>query len=161
MLATTTDPAKLPLLSGRGALPVDTASDDLVAQAMRATGGAGVDLVVDHVGGALLDDLVAAAGLGATIIQVGRLGGRRAALDLDRLAYRRVRLVGTTFRTRRGAEHRAAIAADLRERLLPAIASGRVRAHVHEVFPADRADAARDLLRGGGATGKVVLSYGG
>ena len=157
VLATTTSAAKQDLLADRGALSVNTASDDLVAQVLRATGGTGADLVIDHVGGDLLDDLVAATRIGATIIQVGRLAGRRAALDLDRLAYRRVHLVGTTFRTR-GIAHRAAIATGLRTRLLPAIASRRIRAHVHRVFSFDQARTALDLLRSGRPAGKVVLS---
>ncbi|WP_143539648.1 hypothetical protein [Saccharopolyspora spinosa] len=53
-------------------------------------------------------------------MQAGRPGGRSSTIDVDRLGYRRVRLVGTTFRTRGDAEH-ARIAGDISFRLLPAV----------------------------------------
>ncbi|MGP4017018.1 quinone oxidoreductase family protein [Saccharopolyspora sp. 5N708] len=159
VLATTTSARKELLLTTRGAQAVNTRTDDLAETVLAATRGAGVDLVIDHVGGALLDGCIAATRLGGTVVQVGRTGGHTSTIDVDRLAYRRVRLIGTTFRTR-GDTERARIAEDIRTRLLPAVADERIRPHVHRVLPLDQASRALTELAEAASTGKLVLDFG-
>lgn len=159
VLGTTTSTGKELLITTRGAQAINTRSDDLAATALAATGGEGVDLVIDHVGGALLDQCIAATRIGGTVVQVGRMGGRTSTIDTDRLAYRRIRLVGTTFRTR-GDDDRARIADGIRTRLLPAVADGLIRAQVHRVLPVARAHEALTELAESGSAGKIVLDFG-
>src|SRR4029453_18991132 len=98
VIATTTSPAKAPALRAIGAdLVVDPTTDDLPAAVAGATDGAGADVVIDHVGGERFGDLLAATRIQGTIINVGRLAGPRASVDLDRLSFRRLRILGTTF----------------------------------------------------------------
>ncbi|MEV0705139.1 zinc-binding dehydrogenase [Saccharopolyspora sp. NPDC050389] len=159
VFATTTSPQKELLLTARGAQAINTRVDDLAATVIAATGGAGVDLVIDHVGGPLLDECIAASRIGGTVVQVGRAGGPVSVIDVDRLAYRRVRLLGTTFRTR-GTADRARIAEGIRTRLMPAVADRRIRPHVHLVLPAAQARQALDELADAGSAGKIVLDFG-
>ncbi|ANY08812.1 zinc-binding dehydrogenase [Pseudonocardia sp. HH130630-07] len=154
VLATTTSEVKRDALRAAGAQAV-VGTGGLAAAMRDATGGAGVDVVLDLVGG---DHLAAALGglrIGGTAVQIGRLAGPAATLDLDTLSFRRLRLIGTTFSVR-SADERAAVAAAVVP-VLDLVADGRVRATVDRVVPA--ADAARvpDLLRSGGAVGKIVL----
>ncbi|MGW1678322.1 quinone oxidoreductase family protein [Saccharopolyspora sp. NPDC002376] len=158
IFATTTSPQKELLLTARGARAVNTRSEDLAETVLAATDGRGVDLVIDHVGGALLDACIAATRIGGTVVQVGRASGPVSTIDVDRLAYRRVHLIGTTFRTR-GTDARANIAEAIRTHLLPAVADHRIRAHVHEVLPLAQADRARAELAAPGSAGKVVLDF--
>ncbi|MER6992382.1 zinc-binding dehydrogenase [Saccharopolyspora hirsuta] len=158
VFATTTSPQKELLLTARGARAVNTRSTDLAETVLAATGGRGVDLVVDHVGGALLDACIAATRIGGTVVQVGRASGPVSTIDVDRLAYRRVHLIGTTFRTR-GADDRARIAQAIRTHLLPAVADGRVRPHVHEVIALAQAARARAELATPTSAGKIVLDF--
>ncbi|GAB2665982.1 NAD(P)H-quinone oxidoreductase [Saccharopolyspora gloriosae] len=153
---TTTRAQAPPELAGRGLRVITGGIGGLrgaVADGLRA------DLIVDHTGGDWLDELIAATRIGGTIMQVGRLAGRRAALDLDRLALRRVRIVGTTFRTR-DDEQRAAIAAAIRRDLSAAVDSGEITPVVARTVPFAEADRAVELLRGGGLVGKVVVLFG-
>jgi NADPH2:quinone reductase len=59
-----------------------------------------VDVIVDNVGAPVLAGNLAAAAVGGRIVQVGRLGGGKAEIDLEEVARKRLRLVGVTFRTR-------------------------------------------------------------
>ncbi len=59
-----------------------------------------VDLIVDNVGASVLEGNIVAAAVQGRIVQVGRLGGREATIDLDELARKRIELIGVTFRTR-------------------------------------------------------------
>lgn len=136
---------------------VDTTREDLAAVVEAHTGGAGADVVLDHVGGDLVDRAVAATRIGGTVVQIGRLGGDLAHLDLDQLAYRRVRLVGTTFRTR-DADEQAAVVAAVREHVLPALAEGALTIHVDSQFAFDAVEEAHAYLATGATHGKVVLA---
>ncbi|MQA82724.1 MAG: zinc-binding dehydrogenase [Streptosporangiales bacterium] len=136
---------------------IDTTAQDVADIVLAHTSGRGADVTVDHVGGDLTDRGIAATRIGGRVVQVGRLAGDQAVLDLDRLAYRRVSLVGTTFRTRTPEEH-AEVATRVRTHVLPGIASGDLRAPVDRAFPFDRADDARAYLSGDASLGKVVLA---
>ena len=97
----------------------DTFSDTV----LELTDGRGVDLIVDHVGGPYLEENVRAAAIGARLVGVGRLGGVRGVLDMETLAYKRLELIGVTFRTRSVAEKVAVVQAMTTELDLDDLAS--------------------------------------
>ena len=88
--------------------------------------GDGFDVVVDHVGGPWLTAALTRLRIGARVISVGRLGGRRIDLDLTALAGRRARLVGTTWKTQ-SLEQIAASVDAVRREVLPFVAAAAVR----------------------------------
>lgn len=158
VVGTSRSAEKLAKLGAHGVgIGVDTTAQDVAEVVLAHTSGRGADVTVDHVGGDLTDRGIAATRAGGRVVQVGRLAGDRAVVDLDRLAYRRVSLVGTTFRTRTPEEH-AEVAARVRAHVLPGVAAGALRAAVDRSFPFDRADDARAYLSAGGTLGKVVLT---
>jgi NADPH:quinone reductase len=139
MIATTTSDTKADALTAVGAdVVVNTTAEDLAEIVTRATGGTGVDIVLDHVGGELFSRLFAATRVGGTIINIGRLAGPKATIDLDELSFRRLRVLGTTFSIRT-AEERGEVAAALVPEVLPAVADGRIRPVVDSVFPFEEA----------------------
>lgn len=155
--ATTTSDSKKDALTKAGAdVVINTKTEKLSEVINSATNGAGVDLVLDHVGGQLFADTLPATKLGGTIINIGRLGGREATIDLDQLAFRRLRLQGTTFSVRTPDEL-ADVCAALVPEVLPAVADGRIRPIIDRVFAFDDALAAAKYLRSFEAVGKVVL----
>jgi NADPH2:quinone reductase len=87
-------------------LAVDTSDADWVTHVREATGGAGVDVVVDQVTGALASQTLHATKVLGRIVNVGRLGGNQAEFDFDIHARRRITFVGVTFRTRSREEVR-------------------------------------------------------
>ena len=132
------------------------APDDLVAVARELTDGHGIDVIIDNVGAAALTDNITAAAIGGRIVQVGRLGGRRAEIDLDELARKRISLVGVTFRTRTGAE-RAEVVRRAWAEMAEAVAAGAVLPVVHETYPLEEVAAAHEALAEDRHLGKLVI----
>jgi NADPH2:quinone reductase len=157
VIATTTSPTKAAALHDAGAdLVIDTTAEDVAAVVREATDGAGVDIVLDHVGGSAFGKLLMATRVQGTIINIGRLGGHDASINLDELAFRRLRVLGTTFSIRTD-EERGQVAAALGAGVLPALAAGRIRPIVERIVAFDRAQEGADLMRSGTTTGKIVF----
>jgi NADPH2:quinone reductase len=157
VVATTTSDAKAQALTAVGAdVVVNTTSEDIAEIVNRATGGAGVDIVLDHVGGDLFAELFAATRIRGIIVNIGRLAGPRSTINLDQLSFRRLRVQGTTFSIRT-AEERGEVAAALVPVVLPAVADGRIRPVVDSVFPFEEAQRAADRMRSNQAVGKIVI----
>lgn len=130
--------------------------DDLPAEVAARTAGRGADVIVDNVGAAVWEANLAAAAILGRVVQVGRLGGKMANVDLDELARKRVWLIGVTFRTRTLAERVAVVDAAWRD-LADAVASGVLRPPVHATYPLAEAAAAQDALARDEHLGKLVL----
>ncbi len=122
-----------------------------------ATAGRGVDVVVDHLGGKVLNETLAATSIGGRVVNVGRFAGTRGEIDLELLALRRISLIGVTFRTRSLAEHAAVIDAFMREHAAD-LASGALRPVVDRVFCFDALPEAIERARRREQFGKLVLS---
>jgi NADPH:quinone reductase-like Zn-dependent oxidoreductase len=158
VVATTTSDSKKQALLGAGAdVVINTRSEDLARAVNAATGGRGVDVVLDHVGGQLFAETLPATRTGGTIVNIGRLAGAQATINLDHLSFRRLRVLGTTFSVRTPDEL-ANVCAALIPDVMNAVATGQIRPIVDRVFPFERAIAAAEYLRSNQATGKVVLT---
>jgi NADPH:quinone reductase len=161
VISVTTSPAKAEAIRAAvGSLPcplvvVDVTGDEFVA-AVRAqsSDGQGADLIIDSVGGSVLRDNMAAARVTGRIVQVGRLGGRHAEIDLDELARKRLTLVGVTFRTRsraEGAEVVRRCLANLGDQLTW------LRPEIDRVFPLSQILDARAAMLRNEHVGKIVI----
>ena len=157
VIGTTTSDEKASRLTDAGAdLVVNTKTDSLVEKVTEATGGAGVDIALDHVGGQLFADLLPATRIGGMIVNIGRLAGPVSTINLDQLSFRRLRVRGTTFSVRT-PEERGEVCAALVPDVLPAVAEGRIRPLVDRVFAFDDAREAANYMRSNQAVGKIVL----
>ncbi len=123
-----------------------------------ATGGRGVDVVIDHLGGRVLNETLAATAIGGRAISVGRFAGTRGEIDLDLLARRRISLIGVSFRSRTLAEHAAVVAAFVRGHGA-ALADGALRPVVDRVFPFDALPDAIARATQREQFGKLVLEF--
>lgn len=159
VIATTTTEDKRSVLLGAGAdVAVNTTGTELADAVLAATDGRGAEITLDHVGGALFGRLPAATAVGGRIVSIGRLAGAAAEVDLDTVAFRRQKLIGTTFSVRSRSELGDVVQA-LRAQVLPAVADGRITPHLDSVVPVADARSAADRLRANAATGKIVLSF--
>ncbi len=101
MIGSSTDAMRRGRLKEFGAdLAVDSSDPGWVDQVLKATGGEGVDLIVDQVSGKVASQNLAATRIKGRIVNVGRLGGTHADFNFDLHAARRIHYIGVTFRTR-------------------------------------------------------------
>ena len=129
---------------------------DWAAAVKEATGGRGVDVVLDMVGGDYIArniDLLAAEG---RLVQIAFLKHSKTEIDLSVVMRRRLWITGSTLRPRSPAE-KGVIAAALRAHVWPLVASGAVRPIIHQVLPFAQAAEAHRLLEAGSHVGKFVL----
>lgn len=138
-------------------IAVDTGDRNWVQQVRDATGGEGVDVVVDQVTGALASQTLHATKILGRIVNVGRLGGNQAEFDFDIHARRRITFVGVTFRTRSKEEVR-----EINRRMLadlgPALAAGKLSLPISHTFPFEELNAALALMSANRHFGKIVLT---
>ncbi|MEV8367593.1 zinc-binding dehydrogenase [Streptomyces niveus] len=123
---------------------------------MEALGPDAYDVCLDHVGGTPFAELMGAAAPLARIVQIGRLAGDRAEIDLELLAARRLHLIGTTFRGRDAAELHTLVA-HLGAALPGLLGEHHVRPVIDSVVDLTTAEDAAKRLTEPGLTGKVVL----
>ncbi len=132
-------------------------TQDFAAEIRRLTGGRGVDVILDMVGGGYFNRNVASlARDGRLVIIAFLLGAKVAECDLTPIMVKRLVVTGSTLRPRTAAE-KAAIAAELRERVWPLLDSGRCAPVIHAVFPLADVAGAHRLIESGTHIGKIVL----
>lgn len=157
IFATAGTPAKCATCVELGAeRAIDYRAEDFVAVLSEATGGSGVDVILDMVGGAYLQRNVASLAVEGRLVIIALMEGAQAELDLARLMSRRLTVTGATLRAR-SVEQKAAIMRALRARVWPRFASNELRPIVHASYPiADAAEAHR-VMESSVHTGKLLL----
>ena len=135
---------------------VDYAATDFAEAVAEATGGRGVDTVLDVIGGDYLMRNVKSLRTGGTIVQVGVMGGGAAEINLGMLLPKRAHLVGTVLRARPLEEKVAASRAFVAE-VVPFIERGIVRPVIDRRYPIDEIAAAHTHLEANANVGKVLI----
>jgi NADPH2:quinone reductase len=124
---------------------------------LAATGGKGVNLVVDMLSGPVVAQTMRATALLGRIVNVGRLAGAKAEFDFDLHALRRIDYIGVTFRTRTLEEVRE-IGRRMRADLWDAVTAGKLALPIDGRFPLDQAVEAQAHMRANRHFGKIVLT---
>ena len=136
--------------------------DDLgpLAPAVRGwTDDAGMDVILDLVGGPYLAADIASAARQARIMLIGLMAGRTAAsLDLGAVLNKRLTIRGTVLRSR-SDEEKAAVTSAFARDVVPLLASGAVRPVVDRVFPLAQIAEAHRLMESNATFGKLVLVH--
>jgi putative PIG3 family NAD(P)H quinone oxidoreductase len=135
---------------------IDYKQEDFAERVRELTGGAGVDVILDAIGGAYLERNVASLAVGGRLVVIGLTGGASATINLALLLTRRLHVVGSTLRTRSNAE-KAEIVTGFRERFGRAVAGGRLRVVVDRVLPLAQAAEAHRVVAASTHFGKVIL----
>lgn len=137
---------------------IDYKAQDFVAETLRITGGAGANVVLDMVAGDYIGRDVKCLAEDGRIVIIAVQGGVSATIDASLVLRRRLTITGSTLRPRPVA-FKGAIAASLKKTVWPWLESGRVKPIVHEVFPADQASRAHELMESNRHIGKLVLAW--
>jgi len=158
VIATTRSPAREALLQKAGADRVIGVDDQNLTQAvLDATGGEGVDVVLDHVGGQTFADCLPATRVDGHLVNIGRLDRAESTIDLDALSYRHLHVRGVSFGFTR-PEALGHVITALTDKVLPAVADSRIRPVIDSVHSFGQAHEAADRMRGHQAHGKIILT---
>jgi NADPH2:quinone reductase len=138
-------------------IAINYKTEDFVAATKQATGDRGADVVLDIVGGDYIDRNYEAAAVEGRILQIALQGSPRANVDFLRLMVKRLTHTGSTLRARSVAD-KGAIARAVEAKVLPLIATGRVKPVIDSTFPLREAAAAHARMESSEHIGKIVLT---
>jgi len=132
-------------------------TEDFVQVVRDATGGVGVNVILDMVAGDYINRDMKCLADDGRIVVIALLGGARSEVDGNQILRRRLTLTGSTLRPRPVA-FKGAIAKALREHAWPLLEQGRIKPIVHATFPLEQASAAHAMMEAGENIGKIILT---
>lgn len=135
---------------------IDYRAQDFNAEIKRLTGGKGVDVILDMVGGPYIQRNINALALEGRLVQIAFLQTSKVELDLVNVMLRRLTITGSTLRARSVAL-KAEIAEKLLKQVWPLLEAGTVRPIIHKTFPLEEARAAHELMESSAHLGKIML----
>ncbi len=139
---------------------VNTAEEDIVEVLRRELeNGHPVDVAIDCLGGEVMGKCLPYLQLDGRWIMIAALAGKMTEIDLKNIYVRRVRIIGSTLRSRPPKEKAEILAALVRD-VFPKVENGEVRPTIYRVLPITEAEEAHNILYRGENIGKVVLTVG-
>jgi NADPH2:quinone reductase len=126
-------------------------------ETLAATGGKGVDVILDMVGGDYVPRELKCLADDGRLVFIAYLRGPKAELNIDAVMRRRLTITGSTLRPR-PVEFKGAIALKLREKIWPLIEAGRIKPEIYRTFPLEQAAEAHRLMESSQHIGKIVLT---
>jgi NADPH2:quinone reductase len=132
-------------------------TDDFVAVVKEVTGGHGVDVTLDMVGGDYTEKNIIAAAEDGRIVQIATLAGPTSTITLPRLMMKRLSLTGSTLRPRT-REVKARFACALEKKVWPLLNAGRIKIVMDSTYPLSDAAGAHRRMETSQHVGKIVLT---
>ena len=136
---------------------IDYANEDFVARIKEATGGRGVDVILDIVGGDYVARNIACLAREGRLVNIAFRKASRVEIDLMPVMLKRLTITGSTLRVQ-SQERKGEIAAALKERIWPLIAAGAIKPLIFETLPLARAGDAHRIIEASLHVGKIVLT---
>ncbi|MEA3004351.1 MAG: NADPH:quinone reductase [Sphingomonadales bacterium] len=136
---------------------IDYRHEDFEARVKEISGGRGVDIVLDMIGGDYLPRNLACLAEEGRHVSIATQRGPKAEVSLWEVMRRRLTLTGSTLRARPAA-FKAALAAELRREVWPHLEAGAIRPVICTTFPLAQAAEAHKLMESGEHVGKIVLT---
>ena len=133
--------------------------EDFGAVVQERTGGRGVEVILDVIGGPYWQQNMDALAVQGRMIIVGSMGGNKIE-DFGGLSRKRATVRGTGLRGR-PLEEKATLTQEFARRVLPLIARGRIVTVIDSVFPLDQVADAHRRMESNENFGKIVLAIGG
>jgi NADPH:quinone reductase-like Zn-dependent oxidoreductase len=147
VVATASSAAKRELATRLGAeFVVDSSKADWPAEVRKVTNKRGVDLVIEHVGGVVLQSVFHCLARGGAVVTCGATGGREVPMQLWPFFVKQHRLIGSYGRNRGDLNATLEWAAD-----------GRLKPVIHQLIPLPGVSNALELLRSRQVLGKLVV----
>ncbi len=136
---------------------LQTRKADFHDAVMKATGGKGVDLVVNNVGGSVFAECVNSLGYEGRLATVGYVDGvMKGEMDIEALHSRRLKLFGVSNKMRNGAQRGVTVQGFIRD-FLPLFASGKLKPVIDRVYEFDQLPQAKARMEADQHLGKLVV----
>jgi len=132
-------------------------TQDFETEIKRVTGGKGVDVILDMVGGDYVPKELNCLAEDGRLVFIAFLRGMKTELDIMLVMRKRLTITGSTLRPRPVA-FKGALAKSLREKIWPLIESGRIKPEIYKTFPLEQAAEAHRLMESSQHIGKLVLT---
>jgi NADPH2:quinone reductase len=132
-------------------------TQDFAEQVKAATGGKGVDVILDMVGGDYVPKELQCLAEEGRLVFIAFLRGMKTEMDIMEVMRKRLRISGSMLRPR-PIEFKGAIAKSLRERIWPLIEAGKIKPVIYKTFPLAKASEAHALMETSTHVGKIVLT---
>ena len=159
VIGTSGSQAKLDRLSGEGLdVPIATREGNFHDEVMGATGGKGVDLVINTVGGSVFAECVRCMAFEGRLATVGYVDNQlRAEIDIQALHAKRLTLFGVSNKLRSAEQRACGVPAFVRD-WMPLFAQGRIRPLIDRTFPLEELARARAHMESNAHVGKIVIT---
>jgi NADPH2:quinone reductase len=131
-------------------------TEDFMAVVKELTGGKGVDVILDMVGGDYVPRELACLADDGRLSLIAFLGGTKTTIDMTDILRRRLTITGSTLRAR-SVEVKGAIAQALKQKVWPLIEAGKIRPVIYRTFRLEEASAAHALMESSAHVGKIIL----
>lgn len=138
-------------------LAVDSSAAPFVTVIEQWFGKESVDVVLDPLGASVLPDNIAAMAKGGRLVLIATMGGGIAEIDLRKLLTKRLRIIGSTLRSR-PLEEKIALTRRFEAEVLPGFSDGSLKPVVDSIFPLEHAAEAHRLMAANENVGKIVLT---
>src|SRR6476660_7915473 len=132
-------------------------TQDFAAEIKAATGGKGVNVILDMVGGDYVPKELKSLADDGRLVFIAFLRGHKTELDINEVMRRRLTISGSTLRPR-PVEFKGSIARNLREKIWPLIDAGKIKPVLYRTFPLGEAAEAHRLMESSQHIGKIVLT---
>lgn len=132
-------------------------TNDFANAVKEATGGNGVDVILDLVGAAYFQQNLTSLAMKGRLILVGLTSGSTAEFDLGIALQKRAKIIGTVLRARPNNEKAEAME-KFAEDVVPLFESGKIKPNLDRVFPLDEVREAYRYLGSNASFGKVILT---
>jgi putative PIG3 family NAD(P)H quinone oxidoreductase len=131
--------------------------EDFVAVVKELTGGKGVNVILDMVGGSYVQRNISALAPDGRLCYIAFLGGSKAEVNLAPVMLKRITISGSTLRAREVA-FKAGIARNLKKTVWPLLEAGTIAPVIHKTFALRDAAQAHELMESSAHIGKIVLT---
>ncbi len=138
---------------------IDYKSEDFVAIVKEETGGKGVDVILDMIGGDYLQKNIDSLALEGRVVNIAYQNGSNVSVNMLPVLLRRLSIMASTLRART-AEQKADVAAGVMRDAWPLVESGRIAPVIDRVFPMEQVAEAHARMASGAHAGKIVLTVG-
>jgi len=158
VIGTSGSDEKLKRLSSFGLdVPIRTRAPDFAKKVLEVTGGKGVDLVVNNVGGSVFAECIKCLGYEGRLATVGYVDGvMKAEMDIEALHSKRLKLFGVSNKMRNGAQRGITVQGFTRD-FLPLFAAGKLKPVIDRVYDFKDLPAAKERMQADAHVGKIVV----